>query len=176
MDLAPAQRLLGRRHLPRSGSGWYELLGGAAPKFGVIGLTIFAAFTASNVLAAIGLPEQLTTALNSFDAPLVVMVVLVGLVVVAVAIPLTASATMAAIGPVAVIALISAGAPPAVAAVAVLIFASTEGASPPSGAPIYVAAGLADVDPAKMFRPLVTYFCLPIMAVGIAIGTGVLPV
>ncbi len=168
--------ILGRRHLPRSGSGWYELLGGAAPKFGVIGLTIFAAFTASNVLAAIGLPEQLTTALNSFDAPLVVMVVLVGLVVVAVAIPLTASATMAAIGPVAVIALISAGAAPAVAAVAVLIFASTEGASPPSGAPIYVAAGLADVDPAKMFRPLVTYFCLPIMAVGIAIGTGVLPV
>jgi TRAP-type C4-dicarboxylate transport system permease large subunit len=168
--------ILGRRHLPRTGSGWYDLLGGAAPKFGVIGLTIFAAFTASNVLAAIGLPEQLTTALNSFDAPLVVMVALVGLVVVAVAIPLTASATMAAIGPVAVIALISAGAAPAVAAVAVLIFASTEGASPPSGAPIYVAAGLADVDPAKMFRPLVTYFCLPIMAVGIAIGTGVLPV
>ncbi|WP_447645252.1 TRAP transporter large permease subunit [Nocardioides zeae] len=168
--------VLGRKHLPRSGSGWYDLLAGAAPRFGVIGVTIVAAFAASNVLAEIGLPDALTSALGSFDAPRPVMAVLVGLVVVAIAIPLTASATMAAIGPVAVFTLMSVGVDPVTAAVAVLIFASTEGASPPAGAPIYVAAGLAQVDPAKMFRPLVTYFCLPIMGVGVLIASGVLPV
>lgn len=168
--------ILGRKHLPRKGREWYDLAAGAAPKFGVIGVTIFAAFTASNVLAAQGLPQQLTNALDSVEAPRLVMAIVVGLIVVAVAIPLTASATMAAIGPVAVFALTGAGVSPVVAAVSVLIFASTEGASPPSGAPIYVAAGLAQVDPAKMFRPLVTYFCLPILGVGVLIASGVLPV
>lgn len=164
--------ILGRRHLPRSGRAWFDLAAGAAPRFGVIGITIFAAFAASNVLNQLGLAGQLTDALGHVDAPRPVMALLVGLVVVAVAIPLTASATMAAIGPVAVFALIGVGVDPVVAAVAVLIFASTEGASPPAGAPIYVAAGIAGVDPSKMFRPLVTYFCLPIMA----IASGVLPV
>lgn len=168
--------VLGRKHLPRSGKAWYELASGAAPKFGVIGVTIFAAFAASNVLAAQGLPEQLTNALGAVEAPRVVMALVVGLIVMAVAIPLTASATMAAIGPVAVFALTGAGVDPVVAAVAVLVFASTEGASPPAGAPIYVAAGLAQVDPARMFRPLVTYFCLPIVGVGVLIASGVLPV
>jgi TRAP-type C4-dicarboxylate transport system permease large subunit len=168
--------VLGRRHLPREGAAWFDLLAGAAPRFGVIGVTIVAAFAASNVLASLGLPDQLSSALDSVDAPRAVMALIVGVVVVAVAIPLTASATMAAIGPVAVFALMGVGVDPVVAATAVLIFASTEGASPPSGAPIYVAAGLADVDPAKMFRPLVTYFCLPILAIGVLIASGVLPV
>lgn len=168
--------ILGRRHLPRAGRDWYQLLAGAAPRFGVIGVTIVAAFAAANVLNELGLPAQLTSALESVDASRPVMAVIVGLIVVAIAIPLTASATMAAIGPVAVVALIGAGVEPAVAATAVLIFASTEGASPPSGSPIYVAAGLAQVDPAKMFRPLVTYFCLPILGVGVLIASGVLPV
>jgi len=168
--------VLGRKHLPRTGRAWFELGAGSAPKIGVIGVTIFAAFAASNVLNALGLPAQLTEALSHVDAPRPIMALVVGLIVVAVAIPLTASATMAAIGPVAVFALMGVGVDPVVAAVAVLIFASTEGASPPAGAPIYVAAGLAQADPAKMFRPLVTYFCLPIMATGIAIASGVLPV
>ncbi len=167
---------LGRRHLPRGGRDWFDLLAGAAPRFGVIGVTIVAAFAAANVLGELGLPAQLTTALEAVDAPRPVMALIVGAVVVAIAIPLTASATMAAIGPVAVAALIGVGVEPAVAATAVLIFASTEGASPPSGAPIYVAAGLAQVDPAKMFRPLVTYFCLPILGIGVLIASGVLPV
>ena len=57
-----------------------------------------------------------------------------------------------------------------------LICASTEGASPPSGAPIYVAAGIARVDPVKMFIPLLKYYCLPILAIGYLIAVGVVPV
>jgi TRAP-type C4-dicarboxylate transport system permease large subunit len=83
---------------------------------------------------------------------------------------------MAAVGPVAVGALSGAGIPVAVAAAAVLIFASTEGASPPSGAPIYVASGIARVDPVTTFKPLLKYYCLPILGMGVLIATGVLPV
>ncbi|MFF9094359.1 TRAP transporter large permease subunit [Streptomyces sp. NPDC014776] len=168
--------VLGRRHLPRSGRAWWAVLGDTAPQFGVIGVTIVAAFSASNVLGSLGLPEQLTDLLAGIDAPRWAMALIVGVLVVGVAIPLTASATMAAIGPVAVSSLVGAGVPPATACVAVLIFASTEGASPPSGAPIYVASGIAGVDPARTFLPLVTYYCVPILLIGAAVATGVLPV
>ncbi|MGW2169492.1 TRAP transporter large permease subunit [Streptomyces sp. NPDC001705] len=168
--------LLGRRHLPRTGQAWWELLGGAAPKFGVLGVTITAAFSAANALGELGLPEQLSDLLARVDAPLWAMALVVGLLVVGVAIPLTASATMAAIGPVAVSALVGAGAPPATACVAVLIFASNEGASPPSGAPIYVASGIAGIDPSRTFMPLLTYYCVPILLIGAAVAVGVLPV
>jgi TRAP-type C4-dicarboxylate transport system permease large subunit len=146
--------LLGRRHLPRTVLGWWSLVGGAAPSFGVIGITVLA----------------------GIDAPAWIMAVVIGAIVVAIAVPLTASATMAAVGPVAVVALASAGVPVPVAAAAVLIFASTEGASPPSGAPIYVAAGIAQVNPVKMFLPLLTYYCLPILGMGALIAVGALPV
>jgi TRAP-type C4-dicarboxylate transport system permease large subunit len=167
---------LGRRHLPRVSRGWWHLLEGAAPQFGVIGVTIVAAFSASNVLGDLGLPQQLTDVLTQLHAPKWAMTLIVGVIVVAVAIPLTASATMAAIGPVAVSSLAEAGVPAATACVAVLIFASTEGASPPSGAPIYVASGIAGVNPARTFAPLVGYYCLPILLIGAAVATGVLPI
>ncbi|MBZ4016586.1 TRAP transporter large permease subunit [Streptomyces purpurogeneiscleroticus] len=168
--------LLGRRHLPHTGRAWWELLGGAAPQFGVLGVTIIAAFSAANALGELGLPRQLTDLLAGVEAPLWAMALVVGVLVVGVAVPLTASATMAAIGPVAVSALIGAGVSPATACVAVLIFASTEGASPPSGAPIFVASGIAGVDPSRTFVPLLTYYCIPILFIGAAVATGVLPV
>ncbi|GAA4550401.1 TRAP transporter large permease subunit [Pseudonocardia xishanensis] len=167
---------LGRRHLPKTVSGWWSTIGKAAPSFGVIGITIVAAFSASNVLGDLGLASQLEGVLAGLDAPAWIMAIAIGVIIVAIAIPLTASATMAAVGPVAVVALIGAGVPAPVAAAAVLIFASTEGASPPSGAPIYVAAGIARVDPVKTFVPLLKYYCLPILAMGVFIATGLLPV
>ena len=100
------------------------------------------------------------------------MAIAIGVIVVAIAIPLTASATMAAVGPVAVLALAGVGIPIPIAAAAVLIFASTEGASPPSGAPIYVASGIAQVDPVKTFIPLLKYYCLPILGIGVLIAVG----
>jgi len=168
--------VLGRKHLPRTASGWWTTVGKAAPQFGVIGITIIAAFSASNVLGDLGLASQLQAVLDGLSAPAWVMAIAIGVIIVAIAIPLTASATMAAVGPVAVVALSGAGVPVAVAAAAVLIFASTEGASPPSGAPIYVASGIARVNPATTFVPLLKYYCLPILAMGVLIATGVLPV
>ena len=154
---------LGRKSLPRTRKSWWSTLGKVAPAFGVIGITIVAAFSASNVLADLGLADQLSTVLNELHAPAWIMAIAIGLIVVAIAIPLTASATMAAVGPVAVLALAGVGVPIPIAAAAVLIFASTEGASPPSGAPIYVASGIAQVDPVKTFIPLLKYYCIPIL-------------
>jgi TRAP-type C4-dicarboxylate transport system permease large subunit len=167
---------LGRRHLPHSATAWWHTLGKAAPSFGVIGITIIAAFSASNVLAELGLATQLEGVLASLNAPAWIMAIAIGVIIILIAVPLTASATMAAVGPVAVVALVGAGIPAPVAAAAVLIFASTEGASPPSGAPIYVASGIARVDPVKTFIPLLKYYCLPILVMGYLIAVGVLPV
>ncbi|MER6988896.1 TRAP transporter large permease subunit [Saccharopolyspora hirsuta] len=168
--------LLGRKHLPRRASGWWSAVAEAAPSFGVIGITIVAAFSASNLLADLGLADQLKTVLSGLQAPGWITAIAIGVIIVAIAIPLTASATMAAVGPVAVAALVGAGIPAPIAAAAVLIFASTEGASPPSGAPIYVASGIARVDPVKTFLPLLSYYCLPILGMGVLIAVGALPV
>jgi len=167
---------LGRRHLPKTTRGWWKVLGDTAPQFGVIGVTIVAAFSASGVLAKLKLPQQLTSMLESLSAPAWVMAIVVGIIVVVIAIPLTASATMAAVGGVAVAALAGVGIAAPVAAAAVLVFASTEGASPPSGAPIYVASGLARIDPSRIFIPLLKYYCVPILGIGVLIALGLLPV
>jgi TRAP-type C4-dicarboxylate transport system permease large subunit len=167
---------LGRRHLPKTASGWWKVLGDAAPQFGVIGVTIVAAFSASGVLAKLKLPQQLTSMLESLSAPAWAMAIVVGIIVVVIAIPLTASATMAAVGGVAVAALVGVGIAAPIAAAAVLVFASTEGASPPSGAPIYVASGIARIDPSRIFVPLLKYYCVPILGIGVLIALGLLPV
>jgi regulator of RNase E activity RraA len=162
--------------LSHTPTAWWHTLAKAAPSFGVIGITIIAAFSASDVLAELGLADQLEGVLSSLNAPAWIMALAIGVIIVLIAIPLTASATMAAVGPVAVVALVGAGIPAPIAATAVLICASTEGASPPSGAPIYVASGIARVDPVKTFIPLLKYYCLPILAIGYLIAVGVLPV
>jgi len=58
----------------------------------------------------------------------------------------------------------------------VLVCTSTEGASPPVGAPIYLASGLAEVNPSTTFLPLVTYFVIPIIFIGWLLGMGFLPI
>lgn len=168
--------ILGWGSLPRSPGGWWRLIENSAPSFGVIGITIVVAFSAANLLKDMGLANELSALLAHLDVPRWLMAIAIGAIIVLIAIPLTASATMAAIGPVAVMTMASTGIPIPVAAAAALIFASTEGASPPSGAPIYVAAGIAEVDPGKMFRPLLTYYCVPILVLGVLIALQILPI
>jgi TRAP-type transport system large permease protein len=168
--------LMGFRRLPRTVSGWWGLFGDVAPRYAVIGPTLFFAFAASEVLTNLGLPEQLGALLDRVDAPGIVMATVVGLLVVLVAAPLTATATTAAIGGVAFTALVSAGLDPVPAAVAILIFASTEGASPPGAAPIFIASGISGINPARTFVPLIVYYVIPILLIGILVALGVLPV
>ncbi|WP_346958543.1 TRAP transporter large permease subunit [uncultured Arthrobacter sp.] len=168
--------LLGRRRLPGCGRAWWALLQQSAPRFGVVGVTVVFAFAGANVLAATGLPQQLTALLSRLNLPLWVLAVLIGLIVIAVAAPLSATATMAAVGTVGVATLVAAGVPATTAAVAVLIFSSCEAAVPPGGAPLYVACGIADVDPIKTFARLLTHYALPLLGIGVLVIIGVLPI
>ena len=73
-------------------------------------------------------------------------------------------------------ALVGVGCNPAAAVAATLVWISTEGASPPSSPPIFVACSLADVkDVGKIFVPLVFHYVIPITIVGGLIALGVLP-
>jgi TRAP-type C4-dicarboxylate transport system permease large subunit len=168
--------ILGRKRLPRSRKAYWDFLQQSAPRFGVVGVTVVFAFAGANALAATGLPKQMTALLNQFDLPLWLLAILIGLIVIAVAAPLSATATMAAVGTVGVATLVAAGVPATTAAVAVLVFSSCEAAVPPGGAPLYVACGIADVDPYKTFARLFVLYALPLLAIGVLITVGVLPI
>ncbi|WP_314212485.1 TRAP transporter large permease subunit [Pseudarthrobacter equi] len=168
--------LLGRKNLPGSGRGWWTLLQESAPRFGIVGVTVVFAFAGANALAATGLPKQMTTLLNGMNLPLWLLAILIGLIIIAVAAPLSATATMAAVGTVGVATLVAAGVPATTAAVAVLVFSSCEAAVPPGGAPLYVACGIADVDPLKTFLRLLTHYALPLLGIGVLIILGILPI
>ncbi|UXM91625.1 TRAP transporter permease [Paenarthrobacter sp. JL.01a] len=168
--------LLGRKSLPRNARAWWNLLQNSAPRFGVVGITVVFAFAGANALAATGLPKQMTALLGQMNLPLWLLAILIGLIVIAVAAPLSATATMAAVGTVGVATLVAAGVPATTAAVAVLVFSSCEAAVPPGGAPLYVACGIADVNPIKTFSRLLTHYALPLLGIGVLIILGVLPI
>jgi TRAP-type C4-dicarboxylate transport system permease large subunit len=168
--------ILGRKRLPRSAKAYWDFLQQSAPRFGVVGVTVVFAFAGANALAATGLPKQMTALLNELHLPLWLLATLIGLIVIAVAAPLSATATMAAVGTVGVATLVAAGVPATTAAVAVLVFSSCEAAVPPGGAPLYVACGIADVDPIKTFARLFALYALPLLAIGVLIAVGVLPI
>ncbi|MGO1055469.1 TRAP transporter large permease subunit [Crossiella sp. CA198] len=167
--------LVERRSLPIGRAQWWELLGTVGPKLGLVGVTMIAAFAASNVLTTLGLGSQLAPLLTGLTgvSPLVAAIV-VGLVIVIVAGPLNTTSTVAAIGPVAFAALTAAGIPPHVAFAAILVWASSEGCSPPGAAPLYVAAGIAAINPVRVFLPVVLYYLLPTLLFGVLIAVGVL--
>ncbi|SLK08738.1 TRAP transporter large permease subunit [Novosphingobium mathurense] len=168
--------LVGWRRLPRSIVAWDAVLTESAPRYALIGTAIVFAFAAAAALGSLGLVEQLRVLMDGINAPLPILATGIGLLIVLIAAPLTGTATIAAVGGVAFSALTAAGVPPAVAATAILVFASTEGASPPGAAPIYIATSIAGIDPARTFVRLVVWFVLPIVAIGVAIASGLLPI
>jgi len=168
--------LLGYRQLPRTLKAWSAILEDSIPRFGIVGVTVLFAFAGANALASTGLPEQLTAVLNQLSLPVWLLALVIGLIVIAVAAPLSSTATMAAVGTVGVAALVAAGVPAPTAAVAVLVFSSCEAAVPPGGAPLYVACGIAGVNPYSTFRRMLLFYALPLLAIGVLIASGILPV
>ncbi|MCF4006165.1 TRAP transporter permease [Corynebacterium uropygiale] len=144
-------------------------------QFATVGISLFSALGAATIMEELGVGPQLSNFLGSLDLPRSLMVLIVGVMAVIVATPLSSTATAAAVGAPAVAALSAVGIDPVVAIIVVLLCTSTEGASPPVGAPIYLAAGMASADPKKMFIPLILYFVLPMIALSWLIGMGILP-
>jgi TRAP-type C4-dicarboxylate transport system permease large subunit len=166
----------GRDRLPRNPRDWSALLDGALPKFATIGALLFFAIAASEILARLGLAEDVNTLLENLPVNRVLLVAAVGLVVTLVAGPLSSTATLTAVGQISFLALVGVGVDPLLAVIAILVFASTEGASPPASGSIFVAAGLTGARPESTFLPLIVYYMIPIFLIGCLIGWGVLPV
>ncbi|MDJ1134850.1 TRAP transporter large permease subunit [Streptomyces iconiensis] len=165
--------LVERKALPRGPGAWWELLGQIAPKLGLVGVTMVSAFAASEVLDRLRLGDQLAPYLRGLESvPPLVAALVVGLIVVVVAGPLNTTSTLAAVGPVAFAALIATGVPAHVAFAAIIVWASSEGCSPPGAAPLYVAAGIADINPARIFLPVALYYLVPSYVIGVLLAVG----
>ncbi len=145
-------------------------------QFATVGISLFAALAAATIMEELGVGDQLSGLLEAASLPRWIMLIAVAILAVLVATPLSSTATAAAIGAPAVAALTVIGLDPSLAIVVVLLCTSTEGASPPVGAPIYLSAAMADADPPKMFVPLIVYFVLPMMALAWLIGMEWLPI
>ncbi|MBB4688222.1 TRAP transporter large permease subunit [Amycolatopsis jiangsuensis] len=167
---------IGRAKLPRTRRGWAQLMDESAPRFKDVGATLVFAFAGGAVLSELGLSDQLGRVLNGLGAPPLIAALIVGVIVILVAGPLSSTATMATVGGVAFAVLVTAGVHPVLAACSILVFSSTEGASPPGAAAIYISTSLAQVNPARTFVPLIIFYVVPFLFIGTAVALGILPV
>ncbi|WP_206491039.1 TRAP transporter large permease subunit [Rhodococcus sp. KRD162] len=164
------------RELPRTLRGWAEFMAGSVPHFFTIGVLLYFAISASEVLDRLGLAEDVDSIVSGLDIPVWLLVTLVGALVVLVAGPLSSTATLSAVGQVSLVTLVGAGVNPLLAVIALLIFASTEGASPPASGSIFVACGITGAKPESTFVPLIIYYVLPITALGVLVALGIIPI
>ena len=163
----------GRKLLPKTASGWGKLLSSTAKTCCSCGaVSLFAM-----ALTATGFGDDLTALLSAMDMPKFLMILIIGFVIALVAGPLNATSTTVSLGPVAYSAMVAVGVSPVTAIVSFLIFASTEGASPPMSSPIFVSSSIAGVeDVSVMFKALIFHYVIPIVLVGALIAMGFLPI
>lgn len=166
----------GRKYLPKTATGWFDFIAKCSKRYVVIGATLVFAFAAGKTLTSLGLSEDIMAILEAASLPPLLIVILVGFLIIVVAGPLSSTATITAVGAVSFSALLMAGIHPVAAATAVLIWGSSEGSSPPNSAPIFIASGIANVDPAKSFKPLIIYYLIPTFIIGVLVAYQILPI
>jgi len=145
------------------------------PHFSSTGGLLIFVFAASNIISKLGLSEDIVQILNSMSLSKVATVVIILILVAVVAGPLSSTATLTSIGVISHAILVSVGIDPLAAATAILVVASTEGASPPASGALFVACGLTECDPPKIFMPLIKWFVLPITCIAVLVCLGILP-
>lgn len=167
----------GRKMLPKTLDGWGKMLLASAKQCCNCGAVSLFAMASSNALNQTSFSEDMTTLLSALTLPKFVMILIIGYVIALAAGPMNATSTTVSLGPVAYSAMVSVGVPPVTAIVAYLIFASTEGASPPMSSPIFVSSSIAGLnDVSVMFKPLIFHYCIPIVFVGVLVAMGILPI
>lgn len=167
----------GHKYLPKTVDGWKQLLLKPRKSCSTVGGFSFFALAGSEALTAAGFGQDVQFLLESLSCPKVIMILIVGAVVSLAAGPLNGSAAIIALGSIAYSAMLNVGVTPVAAVVSTLIFASTEGASPPSSAPIFISCGIAEVDDVSVtFKPLVFHYVIPITCIGVLIALGILPI
>ena len=168
---------LGRKKLPQDMAGWGTLLKEVQSKVATVGGIFLFALSGSKVLSTVGFGEDFNALISQFTLPKAIMIILVGIAVAIVAGPLSGVATTVAMGPVTFALLVSVGVPPVMALATFLVWMSTEGATPPGSSPIPISCGFAGVDQVgKIFKPLVIYYVLPVVTIGVLISLGILPI
>lgn len=125
----------GRKMLPKTLEGWTKMLLSTAKQCCNCGAVSLFAMACSNALNQTSFGDDMTTILSALSLPKFVMILIIGYVIALAAGPMNATSTTVSLGPVAYSAMVSVGVPPVTAIVAYLIFASTEGASPPCPPP-----------------------------------------
>lgn len=146
------------------------------PQFKSTGGLLFFVFAASRMISKLGLSADMENILNVLDLPPIAAVIVILVLIAIVAGPLSSTATLTSVGLIAHSILVSAGMDPLCAAAAILMVASTEGASPPASGALFVACGLTECDPPKIFMPLIVWFVVPIVALAAFVCFGILPV
>ena len=167
----------GREMLPKSLPQWKELIISVQKTCVPSGAAGIFALAGSVALTSAGFGTDLQILLESMNMPPLMMIIAVGIIVVLVAGPLSATATTVGLGPVAFTAMVGVGVNPVAAVVAFLIFVSTEGASPPSAAPILISCGIADVEDISVtFKPMILHYVIPTLIIASLIAMGILPI
>lgn len=146
------------------------------PHFSSTGGLLLFVFAASNIISNLGLSDDIVALLNTLSLSKIATVVIILILIAVVAGPLSSTATLTSIGVISHAILVSVGINPLAAATAILVVASTEGASPPASGALFVACGLTECDPPKIFMPLITWFVIPITAIAALVCLGILPV
>lgn len=166
----------GWSRLPKTGEGIARMVKREVNQFATVGVSLFAALAATGVMSKLGVGQELADFLNSLSLPKPLIVAVICLLVIIVATPLSSTATVSAIGVPALAVLVALDVPIVLGMILILMCSSTEGASPPAGAPIYLASGMAETDPVKTFVPLILYFVIPMAILAWLVGMGILPV
>ena len=167
----------GRRYLPKTVNEWKKMLLKTRKTCSTVGGMSFFALAGSEALTAAGFGADVQILLEHLGLPKIAMVLVVGLLIGLTAGPLNGSATIVALGSIAYMALVNVGIAPINAVVAILIFASTEGASPPSSAPIFISCSIAEENDVRVtFKPLVFHYVIPIIFIGVLVALGALPI
>lgn len=146
------------------------------PHFSSIGGLLLFVFAASNIISKLGLSDDIVSLLDRLNLPAFFTIVVIMTLVAVVAGPLSSTATLTSVGVISHAILVYSGVNPLAAAVALLVVASTEGASPPASGALFVACGLTECEPQRIFMPLIKWFVAPITILACLICAGVIPI
>ncbi len=168
--------ILDGKNIIKQFSGWEDFVEKFIPHIANVGGLLFFIFAASNTITNLGLADDVVAVLDQMNLSPIITLIVVYVVVAVVAGPLSSTATLTAVGVVGHAVLVGVGFDPLTTAAALLMISSTEGASPPASGALFVACGLTECDPPKIYLPLIGWFVAPIVVMGCLVAVGILPV
>lgn len=167
--------VLDGKNIAKHFTSWEDAVEKFIPHLSNIGGLLFFIFAASNTISKLGLGDDVVALLDQMNLSPIVTVFVIYILIAFVAGPLSSTATLTAVGLVAHAILVGVGMDPLLAAASILMVSSTEGASPPASGALFVACGLTECDPPKIYLPLIFWFVVPITLIACFIAMGVLP-